>query len=375
MPAALALGAAAFLLAVPQRGPFSAPAQADAMEKPLSLKSWLDEFYQRAPHAGVIDNKLFQHIPIVDLGKKGKSESPPIALRIRVADDVDTKAFPGGIGKIVKERNFPKSEYPHGFTFNVSFGCAGGVGLKRISEYSDPESIWYNVFFGYYEIDVKKSEWGRPFGYQWKKGAQGRTYNDVEIHVDDIIRIGKSDWNHFSNQLYGVPDKYIAPLETQEAMEKAITKAKKEYKPADRVPIGGGAWDVVGMSEVEVVGSFPGMEKFEDLDPFVGTGWRLVFGEPDPSKLKTLAQKHKPFAPTLMSGKFYMSYVEDKDSYRTFMFGGTINNAFDGEKNPTNQEFLELQLKELRSVIENEKDLGFGNKAPSKKCPFGCAIL
>src|SRR6516162_5646398 len=121
--------------------------------------------------AGLLDGikKLLSKVPIADVNHKyilnppkvsdpkiGKSHSFPIALKIVVAKD--STGFPGGIGKIVHEALF--SSYPR-FTFKVAFACAD-VSLLGHSDYANPKSIWYNVFFGYYEIEVPKNEWKRP---------------------------------------------------------------------------------------------------------------------------------------------------------------------------------------------------------------------
>jgi hypothetical protein len=323
------------------------------------------DFRKLFPKLGSVNHHLLQKSPKVDDPVMGKSMGFPIALKIWVHENSD--GFPGGIGKIVKERLFPKSKGYHGFMFNVAFACAEGrlEGGYVYSDYANPDSIWYNVFFGFYEIDVKKADWGRPFGYD----PDGKT-----IHLADIVRIGKADWNHFSNQLFGVPLHHIEEQKLDDVDEAGIPK---HSRVGQRQKVGQGTWDVVEMQNVAVVGSY--YAKYEDLsheakDELVHAAWRRAFGVLHTDQHGAL-QKRTPalkgFAPTAMSGKFYMSYQYDPkhDLYRTYMFGGTVNDAFGAR----NAEFLEAQMAAVRKVIEQEATLGFDNpQAKGKPAPRRC---
>ena len=101
------------------------------------------------------------------------------------------------VGSIVKRVMFP--DYPP-FVFNT-VACVGAFSPPGApGPYADPTSeCWFNVFFGYYQLDCLKSEWSRPFGYATADRERST------VVVEDLVRLGKSDWNWFSNWCYGVP--------------------------------------------------------------------------------------------------------------------------------------------------------------------------
>jgi hypothetical protein len=272
----------------------------------------------------------------------GESGSFPLALKIVV--DKDSTGFPAGIGKIVHEALFPN--YP-GFTFKVLFASAKRD-LFGKSQYANPKSIWYNVFFGYYEIVVSKRAWGRPFGYDLSSGTP-------RVHFEDLVRIGKADWNHFSNQLYGVPAAAIRPYDRVDLKEVRIAPVRREL-------IGPSYWDLIELSGVRVVGPYRSRYdggRFQDLDRLVGLAWRLAFGTYDGNHRSI----RRSFAGTSMRGKFYISFKEENDRgtgepvYKTYMYGGTVNEGYpDGAEN---ERFLELQMRSLRRILAGERGLGF----------------
>jgi hypothetical protein len=284
-------------------------------------------------------NHKYQLMPVefVDpTGKIKKTESLTSALKIEVAPN--STGFPGGIGKIVHKALF--ASYPR-FTFKVNFACADADLLGK-SDYANPVSIWYNVFLGYYEIDVPKALWGRPFGY-------ASANPNAPLRYDDLLRLGKSDWNHFSNQLYGVPAAKIAPYDQMPPSPKGMRR---------REIVGSREWDLVDVSNMQAVGAYPGGQKFVDIDPVAGPVWRYLFGTFD----KTVPG-HTSFEGTSMQGRFYMSFKEEPNtvtgepSYKTFMFGGTVNEAFPDKAE--NERFLDLQMEALRRVMTKESGIGF----------------
>jgi hypothetical protein len=143
-----------------------------------------------APLVGEIHDRFEVTPAVIDDEEFGRSSSYPQVLEIIVSDD---EQWPLGVGKIVNDVFFDKDPP---IVFNVCFSCHEPDDGR--SEYADPTSHWFNVFFGFYEIDVPAKEWGRPFGF--KSAEEVR-----EIEFDDLKRIGKSDWNYFSNYMYGVP--------------------------------------------------------------------------------------------------------------------------------------------------------------------------
>lgn len=292
---------------------------------------------------GDVNHKYVVDCPKVDDPRIGKSKCAPFALKIVVGEH--GTGFPGGIGKVVHDALFPNKPT---FTFKVVFAAAETDLLGR-GNYANPSSIWYNVFFGYYEIDVPKRGWGRPFGYDLVGGRR-------TVRHDDLLRIGKADWNHFSNQLYGVPLAAINRQHLDQIDPRGVT-----LPPVYEKPIGAGMWDLVEIRGVEVVSPY---RSKHDGQSYVDTGhdmpvWQYVFGRYDGDDPRVRAS----FLPSRMHGKFYMYFKEDRDPdtheeiYRTFMFGGTVNEAYPDRAE--NERFLSLQMTALEHVIDREAGLGF----------------
>ncbi len=309
-------------------------------EAQKALHAARDEF-NKLPAAEFNHKYLLTPVEFVDpTGKIKKTSSLTSALKIEVASD--STGFPGGIGKIVHQALF--AGYPR-FTFKVNFACAD-ADLLGHSDYANPMSIWYNVFLGYYEIDVPKKLWKRPFGY-----ATGEP--NAALRYDDLLRLGKADWNHFSNQLYGVPASAIAPYDK---MPPSATGGRK------REAIAGHEWDLVDVANMQVVGAYSGGQKFVDIDKVAGPVWRYLFGT-----FEKNASGHTSFEGTSMQGRFYMAFKEEPNtvtgepSYKTFIFGGTVNEAFakTAAGKVENARFLGLQMAALRKVIAVEKGIGF----------------
>ena len=200
------------------------------------------------------------------------------------------------------------------FAFNVCFSCGRG---GRHGVYADPRSIWFNVFFGYYEIDVSRDEWRRPFGYQ--------TDPDGELQLDlhEIALMGEADWNHFSNYLYGVSLRRV----------KRFDDVTVKGRVLGRRPIGDGsrAWDEATLTDLEVVSSYQAAqgERLETTPhPFLRGIFRAAFGGP-----RSRPEFKASFFPTLMDAHFWTCWDappgDDRDLgvpvYRTFIFGATID--------------------------------------------------
>src|SRR5262249_37246291 len=129
---------------------------------------------------GTIDGQAFIHIPEVADDSIGHSAGFPLVLRIPVGPHA--RGPMAEVGRVAYEALFADAAYPP-FVFNVSFASAAPDYYGR-SAYTDPQSIWFNVFFGAYEIDVSQAAWERPFGYRL-------TAHGAEIAFEDIARIGK----------------------------------------------------------------------------------------------------------------------------------------------------------------------------------------
>lgn len=296
------------------------------------------------PMLGDINNSQYNNPVRVHSEEFGNSANIPIITEIIVGEE---RGIPGNVEQKVHDIFF--SDYPE-FTFNVSFSCGAYNPLMPASgTYTDPHSVWFNVFFGYYEIDAPLSTWDRPFGYMEKDG-------ELVPNNDEIIRLGKADWNYFSNYMYGVPEEYIEPHNALDYDE------IKVLDPSAREKIGDKYWDAVGMDDVEVVTAYTSGRdgrELESHDPLFTPIWRLSYANPHPS-----GDYDESFFPVRMDARFYMSYKIEYDEdygemvYKTYFFGGTKNNLYPDEA--ANRRFLAEQLEAVKQTITTHyPDLGF----------------
>jgi hypothetical protein len=288
---------------------------------------------------------------VVDDERFGESGSAPSVLKIVVDDKRGT---PGDVGRKVKQLFFP--DEPR-LIFNVAFSCGAPCPCRAL--YADPKSIWFNVFFGYYQLDVAKEEWKRPFGY-YLSPAQ------PVIALLDILRLGKADWNYFSNYMYGVPEAEIQPYN-------GIDSSRVIFKQLTREKIGNSYWDHIQIDGVEVVSAYVSGRDGKHLvetDAIWTPVWRALFGPSQPKP-----EFAHSFIPTHMRAEIFMAYSEhDNDAnlneqraFSTLMFGATINTDYAdwGE----NEEFLGAQRESIRNVIASDyADAGFPSEDgfPSK---------
>jgi len=289
-----------------------------------------------APAIGEIAGSPNVEDPRVSDRRFGESRlCTPTALRLYVDDQERDIA---DIGRRVKRRMFP--DYPP-FVFNT-VACVGGSPEGAPGLYTNPNSIWFNVFFGYYQLDAPKPAWSRPFGYRSADGV------DSEIEVDDILRLGKSDWNWFSNWMYGVPTEHVEPYNSIEAERGGV-----ELSPPRR--IGSSLWHGMTMRGIEVASAYesdaPGAARLA-ANTIVDDVWRAAFGLPNPQP-----DWPQSFVPTALEGHLDLCYREDDAAFHTLIFGGTAPVGADPA-------FLEAQLAAVRAVIERRyPDAGFGVEA------------
>jgi hypothetical protein len=246
-----------------------------------------------------------------------------------------------------------------GFVFNT-VPCVGEPGPQNIGKYTDPESCWFNVFLGYYQIDVDAQKWGRPFGYVCDHKAESA------VRRDDLIRLGKADWNWFSNWMYGVPTEAIEPYMTVPG-EATVTVLGVTQ-------IGASDWHEVAVENVRVASTYEsdtaGARKLVGRGP-LGHAWRDSFGLPQPRPDRT-----KSFFPTCLRARLYMAYSwQDANhepgrkhrppTFHTYMFGATVW-ADDPRRNDAfKNEFMAAQLACIRRLIEsNFATQGFPLAAP-----------
>lgn len=239
------------------------------------------------------------------------------------------------VGSIVKRVMFP--DYPP-FVFNT-VACVGAFSPPGApGPYADPTSeCWFNVFFGYYQLDCLKSEWSRPFGYATVDRERST------VLVEDLVRLGKSDWNWFSNWCYGVPWDTLVSTSCLPASIDAVVRGPVE--------IGEARWHEVEIKRTEVASCYesdaPGAEKLQ-WNSDVWEAWRRSFGAPRPRTGHPTS-----FVPTLVDAVVDMSYWDDHEAYHTVIFGGTARTG-------TDPKFLKAQLDATQALIASEyPDLGF----------------
>ncbi len=287
-----------------------------------------------APGPLLIDGK-FAPPARLDDPKIGRSMAAPGVFAVEVSRD--SRGLDGA-GRVAHERLFPS--YPR-FVFKARYSC-GRSEPGEPGAYGDPLSIWFGVQLGYYEVDVPRSLWARPFGYSL----------EGEPMPEEVVRLGKADWNYFSNWLYGVPDAAIRGHD--DAGPGAFAALE-----TGRVRIGRRLWDRVLLRDVEVSSAYcaHGTSDLEDR-PFLGPIWRLALGAPHPRP-----EVRESFPAIRLSAGLYMTFKEGwseelhEPCWQTFIFGGTMNQGYPDEVE--NQRFLALQLEAVRRVIEERfPDLG-----------------
>ena len=283
------------------------------------------------PAVGEIGGKADFAEPVVDHSRYGRSQlCTPAILRLHVDDG---KREISDAGRLVKKTLF--EDHPP-FVFNT-IACVGEADARGRGAYPNPDSIWFNVFFGCYQIDAARSDWPRPFGYLSADGVASK------IAFDDITRLGEADWNFFSNWMYGVPAEAIEPYNK-------VDPVKSAQKP-DAERIGNTLWHsatvegVTAVSTYQSAGDRAGRLVTNSLiDPV----WRRAFGLPNPQPDHATS-----FVPTTLLAEFRMAYAEDEAAYHTVICGATATV-------PVDRDFLDTQMAAIRAAIESGySDSGF----------------
>jgi hypothetical protein len=285
-----------------------------------------DEVLMRiCPAVGQIDGSPAVIEPVIEDQRFGGSQlCTPTVLRIFVDEQERAVA---DVGQIVKARMFP--DHP-AFAFNT-VACVGRVSKDGAPGlYTDPNSTWFNVFFGHYQLDCPKPDWSRPFGYRSAAGI------DSKVEAEDIARLGKSDWNWFSNWMYGVPIEEVLPYST-------IDMSTIEVAESPPARIGSTMWHGLTLSQVEVASCYQsGSPDAGRLvrNTIIDDVWRRSFGLPSPQPEHAVS-----FIPTTIEAQVHMAYWEDERAFHTLIFGGTA--ATDSDPG-----FLAAQMAAVETVIE-----------------------
>jgi hypothetical protein len=134
------------------------------------------------PTKGLVAGSETGYAPtVIGFGPNGPSGDG--VTRFHISEE---PRFLADVGRIVKQRLFADTGP---LTLNiiacVGLGADPGTGP---GVYADPESPWFNVFFGVYQVDCAKADgWTRPFGYEAANGV------DSVVHGEDLVRIGTAD--------------------------------------------------------------------------------------------------------------------------------------------------------------------------------------
>lgn len=293
-------------------------------------------FLRGAPLVGEIHDRFLVEPAVIEGHEFGCSSRKPQVLEIIVSEE---EQWPLGVGKIVNEVFFDKDPP---IVFNVCFSCHQPDDDGH-SEYADPESHWFNVFFGFYEIDVPADQWERPFGFKSKDKKK------PEIEFKDLLRIGKSDWNYFSNYMYGVPwwktcgyNRLDDPGLTTRVADRPVSVKGKEFLECE----------IDGM---EVVSAYcAGDGELRRNVWLFSRVWQKQFGTCEPRDGHEVS-----FVPTRMKLRFLIRWEGDDDydlerkAFKTFIYGGSINKGY--RDAAFNERFLAAQMEAVKQVISSRE--------------------
>ena len=293
------------------------------------LRAWVDE---RLPIGILAGRSLWPPLRLPDHGL-GHLTSPPVATRFHIGPG--GRGFPAGIGARAHAAHFGDSPP---FVVKVRFACIG-TDLLRRGPYADPRSPWHNVFFGAYEVRVHQDEWDRPFGFE----GPG---DHALPRGEDVVRLGKADWNDLSNGLYGVPRHVAAPHDP-------LGSARWWHEGAEE--LGGASWQRLSFSGATAVSAWRNPADggaLEDVSPWIGWLWRRVFGVP-----KGVPPMQRPsFAPVQHQGRFWLrhlacrSRLTGRPCYRTLV-AGTVARE-DHPDVDLSAQVLEAQRQALQPFLE-----------------------
>jgi len=293
------------------------------------------------PSIGEIDGRTDVYPPIVFNPVYGSSQNCTLTiLRIHVDDDPRRLCE---VGSKVKKVMFP--DHPP-FVFNA-VAAVGAFEEGGPQAYTNPVSPWFNVFLGYYQLDCPKDRWDRPFGFHSAKGIESDPY------VEDLVRLGKSDWNFFSNWDYGVPEKYLLPY--------CPVDSSPDFDDRGIVMVAGGGWRRIELRNVEVASCYesddPAAARLtEENTPITGV-IRSSFGYPSPTPRFT-----ESFIANKLDAVLHLAYFEDEESYHTMIFGGTAHAGAD-------RDLLDAEVAATLTVIADQyAHRGFAPRA-SREAP------
>jgi hypothetical protein len=288
-----------------------------------------------APHGRGLDPRhpFVRHPPKVLDPELGESASLPAGITVTIDDRAfEARHWLGGIGALADAALFSGPEYPL-FRLTVAFSCAR-TDLSGTSPYADPRSPWFNVFFGFYQVEAPPP-WRRPFAHE----------PDGRVRFEDMLRLGKADWNYLSNRIYGVPGQYADVTNPIDGTEKTAASPS--------VPIGKLLWNEIEMRQVEVVSPYAsgGKSTYTVFDRALTPLWQRSFGVHPPVEGETAS-----FFPVRMRALGLLCFTEmATGGFKTFVFGAAVRE--DAEDPVATERLLALQMRALRDAAGNLSDL------------------
>ncbi len=278
------------------------------------------------PSVGIIGEQSAVYPPSVPDSVHGGSQTcTGVILRLHI-DDEPRKVCE--VGHKVKARMFPA--YPP-FVFNA-VACVGAFEEGGPQRYTNPHSVWFNVFLGYYQLDCPRPAWLRPFGFEAARGG------DSPPCIEDLVRLGKSDWNFFSNWDYGVPEPAL-----QRYCD--VDPRTDDYVDHGLVAVAGGSWRRVDLLGVEVASSYvsdaPGAGRLVRntlIAPILRRGFGFPYPQPDCPV---------SFIPQRLDATLHMAYYADETHFHTLIFGGTAHAGED-------RDLLAAEVDATKAVIAEQ---------------------
>lgn len=286
--------------------------------------------FHKLPTIGEINGKYFVEIKGINDNVFGRTRESVGVYEIEVKDKPKVLK----VGKIIKDMMF--SDYPD-FLLNI-IATSAYVNEKGISDYANPLSHWYNVFYGFYEINVPVDKVSSAYGF------------DVNGNVIpmDIIKIGLCDWNLVTAYMYGVPLEYCKD-------NVKITGYEQIRLINKSVKIGNFTYQEVEFGNIIGTSVYPAKESLVDNAFYISDMLQKSWG-----KHGYIEGYNQPFPPVRMSGRFYITWSVFHDDdlgvqcYKTIVGGGVIN--MDYPDVAFNLSFLDKQMEMVReSIIANEQ--------------------
>ena len=136
---------------------------------------------------------------------------------------------------------FP-SPYPP-FVFNA-VAAVGAFEEGGPQAYANPVSPWFNVFLGLLPARLPEETCGTD-----RSDSRRRQGIESEPYAEDLVRLGKSDWNFFSNWDYGVPEEYLLPYCSAEVPTGGLRRRR-------HLEVAGRWWRRVELRNVEVASCY-----------------------------------------------------------------------------------------------------------------------